>query len=666
MTKFAVSILVFLASLTPVGAVAAEGRVRAVLVGVGDYLTLDADLKGPPNDVGLMAGMMLRRGAAPGDIVALTDPGAVLPDGIAVTPPDRTAILNAFSAAVEASGTGDTVLFYFSGHGTQAPDTDGDEQGGQDELFLPRDAGKWNGTAGEVENAIRDDDPAAIARQAAARGVRLVGIIDACHSATGFRALTENTGRARYLDLAMLNIPDIPAIAGASGPAPSGEFVFLYAAQSDQRAFEYPLEDGAWYGDFTRNLVNVLTNVPELSYVQLMQAVALQLRTKSGQAAQTADIEGPMASDPVFGGGSRALRRIAVSGTVLKAGSLQDITPGSEISLFAGPADTDPAGRATVVSVKATEAELELLEPYPQVRVNYGEITRRAVDVSFAVALSPDAIAKLNQLAENGAKRLAGALDFPLSKHAHSTVVPTADGFALVGRDGVLDAFGPGTSPRLMSPDISDDPVADLAIALSNHARRFRLEQALAQLSGQSPAGFALLKTRPDIRVALLNGTLRGGRCRLTDQREQATGDTRARHCDGLEITVTNSSTKAQDVTVLYVDADAGITMLWPRPSLSNRVPSGERRTVTLGLRNPSGRAVRESLLVLSVPADPGSQRTVLGALADGQMRGEADPMARWLAGLADPGSSARSLSLTPPGDDLNMYRLDLTITPID
>ena len=32
----------------------AAAEVRAVLVGVGDYLTLDADLKGPANDVRLM------------------------------------------------------------------------------------------------------------------------------------------------------------------------------------------------------------------------------------------------------------------------------------------------------------------------------------------------------------------------------------------------------------------------------------------------------------------------------------------------------------------------------------------------------------------------------------------------------------------------------------
>ena len=50
-----------------------------MLVGVGDYLTLDADLQGPPNDVALMADMLVRRGA--GDITALTDPGAQLPNG---------------------------------------------------------------------------------------------------------------------------------------------------------------------------------------------------------------------------------------------------------------------------------------------------------------------------------------------------------------------------------------------------------------------------------------------------------------------------------------------------------------------------------------------------------------------------------------------------------
>ena len=61
----------------PIGKAGAE--VRAVIVGVGDYLYLDADLKGPVNDVGLMADTLMLRGVGAAAITVLADDGAVLP-----------------------------------------------------------------------------------------------------------------------------------------------------------------------------------------------------------------------------------------------------------------------------------------------------------------------------------------------------------------------------------------------------------------------------------------------------------------------------------------------------------------------------------------------------------------------------------------------------------
>ena len=105
----------------------------------------------------------------------------------------------------------------------------------------------------------------------------------------------------------------------------------------------------------------------------------MRLRTRSGQAAQTPDIEGTLTGSPVFGGGAGAMRRMAVDGTTLKAGILQDITVGSTVALYASPTERDIAGRARVRAVRAAEAELELLEPYPSVRVSRAELENRAM-----------------------------------------------------------------------------------------------------------------------------------------------------------------------------------------------------------------------------------------------------------------------------------------------
>ena len=130
------SLALLLALLAP----PANAEIRAVVVGVSDYLTLDADLKGPSNDARLMAETLIARGVTPTRITVLTSDPAGLPAGTVTGQPTRAAILSALAAAAAASSKGDTVVFTFSGHGAQAPDLSGDEGGGYDELLLPADA----------------------------------------------------------------------------------------------------------------------------------------------------------------------------------------------------------------------------------------------------------------------------------------------------------------------------------------------------------------------------------------------------------------------------------------------------------------------------------------------------------------------------------------------
>ena len=137
------SLSLTLALLAP----AAHAEIRAVVVGVSDYLTLDADLKGPANDARLMAETLIARGVDPQKITVLTSDPSGLPAGTGTGQPTRAEILAALDAATQASTKGDTVVFTFSGHGAQAPDLSGDEGGGYDELLLPADAAGWKGAS---------------------------------------------------------------------------------------------------------------------------------------------------------------------------------------------------------------------------------------------------------------------------------------------------------------------------------------------------------------------------------------------------------------------------------------------------------------------------------------------------------------------------------------
>ncbi|HEX8252942.1 MAG TPA: caspase family protein, partial [Thermoanaerobaculia bacterium] len=121
----------------------AEPRRRALLVGINDYgartnATKAAplvrrsfpNLRGAVNDVALMEGLLTSvYNFSSDEIVTLTDRAATR-DGI-LTAMDRHLVAGAQS--------GDTVLFYFSGHGSQVRNSLSEEVDGLDESIVPAD-----------------------------------------------------------------------------------------------------------------------------------------------------------------------------------------------------------------------------------------------------------------------------------------------------------------------------------------------------------------------------------------------------------------------------------------------------------------------------------------------------------------------------------------------
>jgi hypothetical protein len=92
----------------------------------------------------------------------------------------RAAILGALEALVEQARRGDHVLITLSSHGTQVPDTNGDERDGYDEAFVPvdfRQAGVI--TDDELHELLGERHP----------GARFVVVADSCFSGTLQRVL---------------------------------------------------------------------------------------------------------------------------------------------------------------------------------------------------------------------------------------------------------------------------------------------------------------------------------------------------------------------------------------------------------------------------------------------------------------------------------------------
>lgn len=146
---------------------------KALIVGINDYAPIGSggpDLNGCVNDARDMANTLVICGFSPAKIKILTNQNAT-----------RANILNYLKSLVNSSVKGDSLVFYYSGHGTRVANIGADlEIDGLDEAICPHDYA----SAG----VIRDDDFKAVLSKLKA-GVNLEVIFDCCHSGTGSRKM---------------------------------------------------------------------------------------------------------------------------------------------------------------------------------------------------------------------------------------------------------------------------------------------------------------------------------------------------------------------------------------------------------------------------------------------------------------------------------------------
>ena len=158
----------------------------ALLVGVNDYpnFTARMQLSGCENDARYVRKELVERYGFPAGNVRVVLSGEAT----------RQGVLSGLDWLASASSEGDVCVFYFSGHGSQLPDDDGDESDKQDEILCPTDFKLTSETSGS--GYIRDDELNDIAKRFADR--QFVSVFDCCHSGTGLRSLLPYS-RGKYL-----------------------------------------------------------------------------------------------------------------------------------------------------------------------------------------------------------------------------------------------------------------------------------------------------------------------------------------------------------------------------------------------------------------------------------------------------------------------------------
>jgi metacaspase-1 len=153
---------------------------KALCVGINKFKNLpSATLQGCVNDANDMAGILKDfLGFKDADITKLTDANAT-----------KANIMKNLKTMVDGAKAGkyDYLVFSLSSHGTQVPDTNGDEADHADEAFCPYDLTQ-KGDQWDPDHVIVDDELHDLFVQIP-DNVLLEVYLDTCHSGTGLKSV---------------------------------------------------------------------------------------------------------------------------------------------------------------------------------------------------------------------------------------------------------------------------------------------------------------------------------------------------------------------------------------------------------------------------------------------------------------------------------------------
>ena len=264
---------------------------KAVLVGVNRYKVPGADLRGCVPDVKNMSRLIQDHyGFGASDIAMLTDFDAT-----------KKAMEEAITGMVKAAKRGDVLLLHFSGHGSNVPDDNNEEDDNRDEILCPTDLDWYDPFRDDWLRNVFDGLKA---------GVSLTMISDSCHSGTVTRAIEPPDAPVleRYLpspwDLASVESGrDLAGTTRGTLHKASEEErkardivpvdipeVLISGCRADQTSADAHIS-GGYAGALTYHLVEALTEAgTPLSYRDLHDQTCAKL--KRGRYEQIPQLEG--------------------------------------------------------------------------------------------------------------------------------------------------------------------------------------------------------------------------------------------------------------------------------------------------------------------------------------------------------------------------------------
>jgi len=606
------------------------GQHYALLVGVSDYPNLGPkqQLKGPANDVVLMREVLRAKGFADDHVRVLAD-GA---EG--AREPNRAAIMAAMTEITGKAGRGDYVLLYFAGHGSKQPEdkarTDrGHKPNGMNEIFLPKDVGKWDGGTGAIRNAIADFEMNGVVTGLRNKGAFVWAIFDSCHSASMTRGVEPDDVRFRQVDPGDLGMP-LEVIARAErdaaadessnrgesnpdsrlGPPPklkpdAAGFVAFYAAQTTEMTPEMPMPkealDRKLQGLFSFTLAQAIRTHGSITYKQLGDYV-LQQYGKLANIPVTPQVEGTDLDAPVFGdGNAKKVRQwpIEMAGSQVKinAGALNQIAAGALFAVLANPLaeDKDALAYLRADSVKVFESQLAPASKGPDGKEYKSRLTSSGIpkgayarllqsppDFSLTVALPPKS--QSEGIEEARAREILARLQASPPPTLRVTWVAAGQPADLRLSFNLDEPRKLRSAPRqlwLLSPTgqlVETGAAKTLSIELSQPDIKLadKVEDRLTKI-----ARFVNLMRLSAQMAGASGGAAMEIQAFLTrkgsdQQKPMPTGGVPKLYAgDVIEFKMSNKGRQAADVTLLFLDSAYGIETMYPPPGRLNRIEAG-------------------------------------------------------------------------------------------
>jgi hypothetical protein len=466
----------------------------------------------------------------------------------------RARILEALGQRIASLHPGDTLLFYFAGHGSRYQDDEArDQDTGYNGTILPTDARNPDGSPGD----IFDVELKALKDRATAAGLYFVSVFDSCNSATATR--DGASGQSRSAPALAVAAPPLPAQAPATAAAAAGGngyWVHLAAAQDGEEAQETGGGTvGARAGVFTTALIDALhmPGMRDATFGDLIHEVRLRVAAR-GHATQTPSAEGALAA--AMGARSRTVVLYDVehagATTTLRAGTTGGITGGSRFALYASQADAvarlGRVATGSVATVDDTAATL-VLDAAPA-----GALPTRLVAEEIAHFLPGDALVVANDVPAGPARDATGAA---LRATGFTSVAATGVIHAVAGEHGAIELRA-DDGTRLASLGRADD--AGFGDRLADVLRKAARVQ---QLLGLRTGGGVESGGDPFPIAACIAGD--GYRPTACPPLE-AGGVRRIGVGEPVTATVTNRGARPAYVYVLAIDPLNAVDVVLPRP----------------------------------------------------------------------------------------------------